>query len=152
VRHARELRGGPPAAPPLIDDVFTHFEPTALVEIEPEVIGVREPQPQIMFMPETVEAVPVDPEIADRAPRTRGVEPESKPEPVARDVVIPEVLPGESQNESTVARRQAPVRQNMFSARRGSPRVKKMTKGRRGWVVDYVMPESEPKSEAETGT
>ena len=75
------------------------------------------------------------------------------------ECAIPEMIDltakgvGEPQTQSTVARRRGePVRPNMFSATSRSPRVKKMAKGRRGWVVDYVIPESEPQSESETGT
>jgi hypothetical protein len=96
------------------------------------------------------------------------VEPEvvETPEPVVREVVIPEVLfddevaaTSDQQSESIpdlidltiddehepapdARPRVAPSKQHLFSASASSPRVKKIrAKGRKGWVVDYVVPE-----------
>ena len=91
---------------------------------------------------------------------------EAPPEPVVREVVIPEVLfedevvagsdhesepiPGlldlttEPEREPAPERRPrvAAAKQHLFSASAASPRVKKIrAKGRKGWVVDYVVPE-----------
>ncbi len=71
------------------------------------------------------------------------VEAEADPEPELIDLE----LETEIMLDDELADRRPPARPNMFSASGRSPRVKKMTKGRRGWVVDYVAPESESKSE-----
>jgi hypothetical protein len=78
---------------------------------------------------------------------------EAPPEPVVREVVIPEVL---FEDDEVAAASDEPERepapgarprvalpkQHLFSASAGSPRVKKIrAKGRKGWVVDYVVPE-----------
>jgi hypothetical protein len=63
-----------------------------------------------------------------------------------REVVIPEVLfddevAAASDHESEPIPDLTPATQHLFSASAASPRVKKIrAKGRKGWVVDYVVP------------
>ena len=61
-------------------------------------------------------------------------------EPAAREVVIPEVL---FEDEAATSDPGSDARQHLLSASTGNPRVKKIAKRRKGWVVDYVVPESE---------
>ena len=53
--------------------------------------------------------------------------------------------------QADLVRRRAAPRPNMFSTGGRAPRVRKIVKNRRGWTVDYVVPDSEP-SESETGS
>jgi hypothetical protein len=101
---------------------------------------------------EVVEAAVVEPEAIEPV---LVVEPEAveAPEPPAREVVIPEVLFDDEVGAASDQRTDPvpPVSQshrNLFSASAGSPRVKKIrAQGRKGWVVDYVVPESDDDTE-----
>jgi hypothetical protein len=114
--------------------------------VEPEVaepeVAVETPvaETKIVFVPETVEAVVAEPQVVEEPPQV------GEPEPDDREVVIPEVV-----TPSFVIEREAPVGvhgptvRRLFTAKARKPRVKKVAKGRRGWVVDYVVPESQAK-------
>ena len=136
-------------------------EPEVVV---PEVVDVAEPIAEPI-----VEPAPKAPRRKrKRAPSTHRVE---APEPEAREVVIPEVLfddepaaesdrrpdptpdmidlttePEAGSTQTDAEPRLPPPRPHLFSGTASSPRVKKIrAKGKKGWVVDYVIPESEPK-------
>jgi hypothetical protein len=87
---------------------------------------------------------------APASPRSRfdaeaeAAEPELR-EPELREVVIPEVV---FDDEPAASDPGSDAQQHLLSSSTGGPRVKKIrAKGRKGWVVDYVVPESEPASD-----
>ncbi|MDQ1479357.1 MAG: hypothetical protein QOI44_218 [Actinomycetota bacterium] len=126
-----------------------------LVAAKPRVDELPRFDTKIVFVPEAVEALVLEPE---PEPDARVAEPqvaaasvvETKivfvPETVAavvapREVVIPEVVA----DDEVAARTGEPpdAGSQLFSAAARKPRVKKIAKRRRGWEVDYVVPESE---------
>jgi hypothetical protein len=135
--------------PEAVEAVVAEPEVVEPEVVEPEVVEpeVAEPEVEtpvaetkIVFVPETVEAVVAEPQVVEEPPQV------GEPEPDDREVVIPEVV-----TPSFVIEREAPVGvhgptvRRLFTAKARKPRVKKVAKGRRGWVVDYVVPESQAK-------
>jgi hypothetical protein len=124
-------------------------EPEVEVEVEarvgePPVAAASVVETKIVFVPEAVEAV-VAPH--DQPEPEAGLEEEpildliAEAETEAREIVVPEVVVGDvvaaSPEDSPDADSQ------LFSTAARKPRVKKIAKRRRRWVVDYVVPESE---------
>jgi hypothetical protein len=150
-----------------------------LVAAKPRVDQVPGFDTKIVFVPEAVEAVVLEPEVEDEArvgelqiaeasvvetkivfvPESVApvVAPRDQPEPEAgvekepildltkeaetdaRELVVPEVVV-----DDEAAGQDPPAADSqLFSASARNPRVKKLAKRRRRWVVDYVVPESE---------
>ncbi len=104
-------------------------------DADAEVVEARVEEPEMVVEPEAAfDPEVVDPEVIDLT---------ETPDPAVREVVIPEVL---FEDEAAASDPGSDAREHLLSASTGSPRVKKIAKRRKGWVVDYVVPESEPAS------
>ena len=112
------------------------------VVVEPEVeVEASVADTQIVFVPETVSSVVAEPHDVEPEPEPEPApEPEPEPEPEAREIVVPEVVL--HADVAAPAEKQRDAGSQLFSAAARKSRVKKVAKGRRGWVVDYVVPES----------
>jgi hypothetical protein len=114
--------------------------------VEHEVAKASVVETKIVFVPETVAAVvtPSDePEPEAGAPEEPILDLTAVEAAEAREIVIPEVVVGGDATGDAAGDAVADAGSQLFSAAGRKPRVKKIAKRRRGWVVDYVVPESE---------